>query len=137
VRNNVRRPTRPSACPDHLGNPVVERTTRRYSGDDQAGERAMDILTIEHFKPHAGKFVRFQGTPYRFILDRVEGESGPAPPGYDRGPFVVIFRGPSKTEVMGAGLYDCEIEDGPVFSLYVMPIYTARRDCQEYQAAFN
>ena len=109
----------------------------RYSGDDRAGEPAMDMLTIEHFKPHAGKFVRFRGTPFRFILDRVEGEAGPPPPGYERRPFVVIFRGASKTEVMRAGAYDCEIEDGPVFNLYVMPIYTPRADCQEYQAAFN
>jgi Domain of unknown function (DUF6916) len=97
----------------------------------------MDVLTIEHFKPHAGKFVRFRCTTYRFLLDRVEGESSPPPPGYTRGAFVVIFRGPSKAEVMSPGLYDCEIEDGPVFSLYVIPIHTARPDCQEYQAAFN
>src|SRR5579883_2769584 len=55
----------------------------------------MDILTIEHFKPHTGKTVRFRGTPYAFVLDRVEGEAGPPPAGFSRAPFTVIFRGPS------------------------------------------
>jgi len=97
----------------------------------------MEILTIEHFRPHAGRTVRFKGTPYTFVLDRVEGNSGPPPPGYERGPFVVIFRGPSKSDVMRAGMYECEIEGGPTYSLYVMPIHTVRADCQEYQSAFN
>jgi len=97
----------------------------------------MDILTIGHFKPHTGKTVRFKGTPYAFVLDRVEGDSGPPPAGYSRAPFVVIFRGPSKTDVMRSGIYDCEIEDGPIYNLHVMPIHTPRPDRQEYQSAFN
>jgi hypothetical protein len=51
--------------------------------------------------------------------------------------FVVIFRGRSKTDVMPAGLCECEIENGPVHGLYVMPIHTPRPDRQDYQAAFN
>jgi hypothetical protein len=104
-------------------------------GDEEPA--AMDTLTIEHFKPHAGKTVRFKGTPYAFVLDRVEGDGGPPPAGYPRAPFIVIFRGPSKTDVMPGGLYDCAIDDGPTYSLHVMPIYTPRPDRQEYQAAFN
>jgi hypothetical protein len=97
----------------------------------------MDILTIEHFTPHAGKTVRFKGTPYAFVLDRVEGDAGPPPAGYLRAPFVVIFRGSSKTDVMPAGIYECEIDGGPTYSLHVMPIQTSAPDCQEYQSAFN
>lgn len=97
----------------------------------------MEILTIEHFKPHAGKTVRFKGTKYAFVLDRIEGESGPPPKGYERGPFLLIFRGSSKNDVMPGGLYECEIEGGPIYSLYVMPVHTDRADCQEYQSAFN
>lgn len=97
----------------------------------------MDILTIEHFKPHIGKTARFKGTPYALVLDRIEGESGPPPAGYIRAPFNVIFRGPSKTDVMRQGIYECEIEDGPTYTLHVMPFYTARADRQEYQSAFN
>jgi hypothetical protein len=97
----------------------------------------MEILTIEHFKPHSGKTVRFKGTPYAFVLDRVEGDSTPPPAGHGRAPFVVIFRGPSKTDVMRAGIYDCEIDGGPTYSLHVMPIHTYQPDRQEYQSAFN
>jgi len=97
----------------------------------------MELLTTEHFKPHTGKTVRFKGTPYALVLDRVEGVSGPPPTGYLRTPFVVIFRGPSKTDVMAAGIYECEIEGGPTYSLHVMPIHTAHADVQEYQSAFN
>jgi len=97
----------------------------------------MEILTVEHFRPHLGKTVRFKGTPYAFLLDRVEGEGGPPPAGYLRAPFVVIFRGPTKAEVMQAGIYECEIDGGPTYSLHVMPIHTSARDCQEYQSAFN
>jgi hypothetical protein len=97
----------------------------------------MDTLTIEHFKPHTGKTVRFKGTAYAFVLDRVEGNSGPPPAGYSRAPFIVVFRGPSKTDVMRAGIYECEIEGGATYSLHVMPIQTDRANVQEYQSAFN
>ena len=96
-----------------------------------------ELLTIEHFRPHVGKHVRFRRTPYALTIDRLEGGATPSSAGRARSPFVVIFRGPSKTDVMPAGLYECEIEDGPVYSLHVMPIYTPRPDRQEYQAAFN
>lgn len=96
-----------------------------------------EILVAEHFRPHAGKTVRFKGTPYVFTLDRVEGGDGPVPSGYVRSPFVIIFRGPSKSDVMASGMYDCEIEDGPVFSLHVMPIHTPAPDRQEYQSVFS
>lgn len=97
----------------------------------------MELLTVEHFKPHVGKTVRFTGTPYAFVLDRVEGDGAPPPAGYLRAPFVVIFRGSSKTDVMPSGIYDCEIDGGPSYSLHVMPIQTSQADRQEYQAAFN
>jgi hypothetical protein len=38
---------------------------------------------------------------------------------------------------MPTGLYQCEMEGGPVYSLHIMPIYTPQPDRQEYQAAFN
>jgi hypothetical protein len=97
----------------------------------------MEILTIEHFKPHVGKTVRFKGTPHAFVLDRIEGDSSPPPPGYARAPFLLIFRGASKSDVMGVGMYECEFDSGPTYSLHVMPVHTPRPDCQEYQSAFN
>jgi hypothetical protein len=96
-----------------------------------------DVLTMDHFTPHVGKTVRFRGTPYAFVLDRVEGEGGPPPAGFARAPFLVIFRGASKSDVMGSGIYDCEIEGGPTFNMHVAPMYTPAPDRQEYQAVFN
>jgi len=95
-----------------------------------------ELLTTEHFRPYVGKRVTFRGTSYALIIDRLEGGTTPVPAGW-RSPFVVIFRGPSKTDVMPTGLYECEMEGGPVYSLHIMPIYTPQPDCQEYQAAFN
>lgn len=97
----------------------------------------MDILTIENFKPHVGKTVRFKGTSYAFVLDRVEGDPRPPPAGYARSQFLVIFRGPSKSDVMPPGMYECEIDGGPTYGLYVMPIETSLPERQEYQSAFN
>jgi hypothetical protein len=96
-----------------------------------------ELLTVEHFRPHVGKRVRFGGTTYVLTIDRVEGGATLASAGWSRSPFVVIFSGSSRTDVMPTGHYECEIEDGPVYSLHVMPIHTPRADRQEYQAAFN
>ena len=38
---------------------------------------------------------------------------------------------------MPEGRYECEIEDGPTYPLYVMPIMTPQPDLQEYQAVFT
>jgi uncharacterized protein DUF6916 len=96
-----------------------------------------EILKMSHFTPHVGKVVRFKGTPYAFVLDRVEGEDGTPAPGYVRMPFVVIFTSPSRTDILESGTYDCEVEGGPTFNMYVAPMYTPRPDRQEYQAVFN
>jgi hypothetical protein len=40
-------------------------------------------------------------------------------------------------DVMHAALCECEIENGPVHGIHVMPIYTPRPDRQEYRAVFN
>jgi hypothetical protein len=96
-----------------------------------------EILQIKHFKPHVGKTVRFLGTRYAFPLERIVSDRKRLPPGLARRPFLLIFRGPKEGEVMGEGLYQCEIEGGPTYSLYIMPVYTPQPDRQEYQAAFN
>lgn len=96
-----------------------------------------EILKRDHFTPHIGKTVHFKGTLYAFVLDRVEGEGGTPPQGYVRMPFVVIFRGVSKTDVMKGGVYDCDIAGGPTYSMHVAPMHTPAPDRQEYQAVFN
>ena len=96
-----------------------------------------EILTIEHFKPHIGKSAHFKGTPFTLTIDRVEGDGAPPPAGYLRSPFVVIFKGSSEAGVMASGSYDCEIDGGPTYNLFVNPIHTPERGKQEYQSAFN
>ncbi len=96
-----------------------------------------ELLQIRHFKPHVGKVFRFEGTRHAFPLDRILSDRKRLPPGVKRRPFTLIFRGPKEPDVLPEGLYDCEIEGGPTYRLYVIPIYTPRPDRQEYQAVFN
>jgi hypothetical protein len=39
--------------------------------------------------------------------------------------------------VLPEGLYTFDVENGPSFELYVMPIHTPARDRQDYQSSFN
>ncbi|MGH6870177.1 MAG: DUF6916 family protein [Rhizomicrobium sp.] len=96
----------------------------------------MDMLKTADFAPLAGKPAHLKGTPFTLTLDRVEGGDGPPPPGYQRAPFIVIFRG-AKGEVVPNGMYDCVFEGGPVINLHLMPIHTASPDRQEYQSVFS
>jgi hypothetical protein len=34
-------------------------------------------------------------------------------------------------------MYECEIEGGPTYRIYVNPVHTPQPDHQEYQAVFN
>jgi hypothetical protein len=96
-----------------------------------------ELLTIDHFKPHVGKTVRFKGTRYAFPLDRIVSDRKKLPKGMKRRPFILIFRGPKELQYMPEALYDCEIEGGPTYRMYVSPIHTVEPDRQEYQAVFN
>jgi hypothetical protein len=95
-----------------------------------------DLLTMDDFKPHVGKTVRFAGGAHELVLESVQGE-GVAPQGWPRAPFIVTFRGPKPGPVMAEGFYECEIADGPTLGLHVSPIHTPQPDRQDYQAAFN
>jgi hypothetical protein len=98
---------------------------------------ADELLTLEDFAPHVGKIALFRGTDFAFPIDRVQGEGGKPPPGWMRVPFIVIFAGPRGPNVMPEGMYTCQVEGGPAWDLYVIPVHTPRSDRQEYQAAFN
>jgi len=54
-----------------------------------------------------------------------------------RRPFILIFRGPKEHRYLPDGLYDCEIDGGPTYRMYVNPIHTPEPDRQEYQAVFS
>jgi hypothetical protein len=53
-----------------------------------------------------------------------------------RRPFTLILAGPPG-DLLPEGPYIFEVEGGPAFEFYVMPIHTLARDRQHYQAAFN
>jgi hypothetical protein len=96
-----------------------------------------ELIKAEHFKPHVGKICRFKGTPFALALDRISSNRRRLPKGVKRRPFTLIFRGPKEPPVVPEGLYECEIEGGPTYSIYVNPIFTSAPDRQEYQAVFN
>src|SRR3712207_1074067 len=92
-------------------------------------------LTPDHFLPHVGKVFRVRGGRHAFPLVKVdqrklaEWETAP------RQPFNLIFHG-VPGDVLPEGMYTFEVEDGPAFELYVMPVHTPLRDRQDYQASF-
>jgi hypothetical protein len=96
-----------------------------------------DLLQIDDFKPYVGKIFHFKGTRYAFPLDRIISNRQRLPKGMKRRPFILIFRGPKEREYMPDGLYDCEVENGPTYQMYVNPIQTPDPALQEYQAAFS
>jgi hypothetical protein len=88
----------------------------------------------EDFTPHLNKLFRFKGHQLRLATVDVQDLSNPA--SESRKPFTLIFHGP-RGDVMPEGLYEAEVEDGARFELYVIPIHTAARERQDYQAVFN
>jgi|SRR5665213_353739 len=96
-----------------------------------------DLLQIDDFKPHVGKLFRFKGTRHAFPLDRIVSNRQPLRKGMQRQPFMLIFSGPKEPDYLPEGMYDCEVEGGPSYQIYVSPFQTPEPDRQEYQAAFN
>jgi hypothetical protein len=95
--------------------------------------RMTKLLLREDFEPHVGKRFHFQGADLDLYLDRIEG-GDEQPPGYQRPPFILFFRGPKPGPLMEAGIYDVEVETGEAFWIHVAPIETRQADRQEYQA---
>jgi len=96
-----------------------------------------DLLQIEDFEPHVGKLVHFKGTRFTFPLDRIIRDRGNLPEGAKRRSFILIFRGPKEREYLPDGIYECEIENGPTYPIYIAPVHTPEPDRQDYQAVFN
>ncbi|SEC28888.1 hypothetical protein SAMN05519104_1097 [Rhizobiales bacterium GAS188] len=93
-------------------------------------------LKAENFLPHVDKVFRVQGGSHALTLVKVEMQGLEAANSVPRQPFNLIFAGPPGN-VLNEGLYRVEVEDGPHFELYVMPVHTPMPDRQNYQAAFN
>jgi hypothetical protein len=92
-------------------------------------------LSAEDFLPHVNKAFAVRNGRHALILTSVD-EARPGRSGEFRDPFLLIFRGPPG-DVLAEGLYVFEVENGPSFELYVMPIHTPARDRQDYQSSFN
>ena len=97
-----------------------------------------DLLTSEHFTPHVDKVFRVKGGRHALTLAQVEARKLDDKEAslVQRQPFLLIFRGPPG-DGLREGLYTLEVEDGPSFELYVIPIQTPVLGRQDYQVAFN
>jgi hypothetical protein len=95
-------------------------------------------LTLEHFIPYLQQVFRVTRGHYTLTLVQLDvlplGEAQAQVTG--RPPFTLIFSGPPN-DVLPEGLHTIEAEDGTSFLIYVIPIQTASRDKQDYQAVFN
>jgi hypothetical protein len=92
-------------------------------------------LKAEDFLPHVNKTFAVKGGRHALILTHVD-QARLGDRGNFREPFIVIFRGPPD-DILPEGLYTLDVESGPSFELYVMPIHTPARDRQDYQSSFN
>ena len=97
----------------------------------------MELLTAESFQPYVGKKAHFAGTEHTLKLDRVEVGNDLIPPGGLIQPFIVIFQGPPRNDYLRPGIYDCQIEDGPVFNFHISPMQSETPGLFEYQAIFS
>jgi len=91
-------------------------------------------LTPEMFLPHVDKTFRVKGGRHVLKLYRVDVPQNTD--GFPRQPFNLIFSGPPG-DVLREGMYTLEVDGGPSFDLYVMPVHTPALGQQDYQAAFN
>jgi hypothetical protein len=96
----------------------------------------VETLRHQDFAPYVGKRFTFPGQPVMLRLASVSLQEHAGAPDAPRTPFTLVFHGPVG-EVLPEGLYQAEIENGPVLEFYIMPIHTAVRDRQDYQAVFN
>jgi hypothetical protein len=95
-------------------------------------------LAPEHFEPHLQQTFLVRGGHHRLTLSQIDvlkltAAQAQAMP---RQPFTLIFSGPAG-DLLPEGLYTLETAGGAVFTLYLIPVQTASRDRQDYQAAFN
>ena len=95
-------------------------------------------LTPETFLPHVDKLFRVKGGRYALTLSQVDARPMEAWEAtiVRHQAFTLIFGGPPG-DVLREGLYVLEVEGGPAYELYVIPVQTLARDRQDYQVVFN
>ena len=93
-------------------------------------------LTAETFGDFVGKAFRPAGTDLSLTLATIDRREFPGWDAAARKPFSLILRGP-RSRVLPEGFHAVAIEEGPVLTLYVIPILTTSHDHQDYQIIFN
>ncbi|MDR3537746.1 MAG: hypothetical protein P4L71_14710 [Acetobacteraceae bacterium] len=93
-------------------------------------------LQHHDFEPHLGKVFRFPGSHLALRLTSIDAADHVPVPGTVRQSFSLIFQGPAG-DILPEGFYQAEVEDGPVFGFYIIPIHTPAHDRQDYQVVFN
>jgi|ERR1700757_1472011 hypothetical protein len=93
-------------------------------------------LTAETFDVFVGKAFRPAGADLSLILATIDRREFPGWDAAARKPFSLILRGP-RSPALPEGFYAVAIDEGPVLTLYVIPILTTFHDHQDYQIVFN
>jgi Domain of unknown function (DUF6916) len=97
---------------------------------------AIDQLTADDFVGYVGKTFRPAETNLDLALARIDKPTFPGWDGALRQPFSLILRGPP-SPILPEGARRVAIEDGPCLTLYIIPIFTAAHEHQDYQVVFN
>jgi hypothetical protein len=86
---------------------------------------------VEHFGPHVAKVFRVHGGEHALTLNEMQTHplSQAQANVLWRQPFTLIFKGPPGS-VLPEGMYTLDVDGGPSFELYVMPIHTPTPDWQ-------
>lgn len=98
--------------------------------------KTIDQLTADDFIPYLGRKFRPAETELDLTFVTIDRREFPGWGAAARQPFSLILRGPRRP-VVAEGLYRMAIDDGPDLSLYLIPIFTAAPDHQDYQIVFN
>ena len=93
-------------------------------------------LTAEDFAPYLGKAIRPADSDLELSLETIDWRERPGWEAAARKPFALILRGP-RQPVLPEGSHRLAISGGPTLTLYVIPIFTAAANHQDYQIVFN
>lgn len=96
----------------------------------------IDQLTAEDFAAYLGRIFHPVGSDLELRLANLDRRERPGWEAAMRKPFALILRGPCHP-VLPEGSHLLAIDGGPALQLYVIPIFTASRDHQDYQIVFN
>ena len=93
-------------------------------------------LTADDFTIYLERQFRPADTDLALTLAAVNRHRFPGWEAAPRQPFSLILRGPPHP-ILPEGSHRVAIADGPILTLYIIPVLTAGRDHQDYQIVFN